>query len=84
MLFKRMFFKRKSSKVAAATVERAAPVVEPKTPAVEPAAPPPKPAIDAVGKLDVRALGRALWRRKRADHHSDPHRRRAGPGSRSR
>ena len=30
------------------------------------AAPTVQPALDADGELDVRALGRALWRRKRA------------------
>ena len=61
-----MFFKRKASKVAAATVERAAPSVNPAASATRPAAPPPNPAIQSDGELDVRALGRALWRRKRA------------------
>jgi uncharacterized protein involved in exopolysaccharide biosynthesis len=58
-----MLFKRKSAKVAAATVERT-PAVAPKTP--PPAAPVATPASEPAGELDVRSLGRALWRRKRA------------------
>jgi succinoglycan biosynthesis transport protein ExoP len=58
-----MLFRRKSAKVAAATVERAA---TPREPQAQPVNPPPKAAVDADGELDVRALGRALWRRKRA------------------
>jgi tyrosine-protein kinase Etk/Wzc len=54
-----MLFRRKSAKVAAATVERAVPAVEAK-------APPAQPATEPSGELDVRSLGRALWRRKRA------------------
>jgi uncharacterized protein involved in exopolysaccharide biosynthesis/Mrp family chromosome partitioning ATPase len=50
-----MLFRRKRAKVAAAPVE----------PAV-PAAPPVRQAVAEDGELDVRALGRALWRRKRA------------------
>ena len=57
-----MLFKRKASKVAAATVERAAPAARPAALPVEPTA----PATEPGGELDVRALGRALWRRKRA------------------
>src|SRR5262245_57537231 len=57
-----MLFGRKSAKVAAATVERAAPVREPPAEA----APAAKPAVDLDGELDIRSLGRALWRRKRA------------------
>ena len=58
-----MLFRRKSAKVAAATVERAAPAREPQAQA---AGSPVKPAVDADGELDIRSLGRALWRRKRA------------------
>jgi uncharacterized protein involved in exopolysaccharide biosynthesis len=58
-----MLFKRKSAKVAAATVERAVAAVEPKTPPATAAA---APATEPGGELDVRSLGRALWRRKRA------------------
>ena len=58
-----MLFKRKSAKVAAATVERTVPAVEPKAAPDKPAA---QPATEPSGELDVRALGRALWRRKRA------------------
>jgi uncharacterized protein involved in exopolysaccharide biosynthesis/Mrp family chromosome partitioning ATPase len=58
-----MLFKRKSAKLAAATVERTVPAVEPKGP---PATPAVRPATEAGGELDVRSLGRALWRRKRA------------------
>ena len=58
-----MLFKRKSAKVAAATVERTVPAVEPKAPPARPAA---QPATEPGGELDVRSLGRALWRRKRA------------------
>jgi len=54
-----MLFKRKAAKAAA-------PAVEPAVPAVAPAAPTARPAVDADGELDVRSLGRALWRRKRA------------------
>jgi uncharacterized protein involved in exopolysaccharide biosynthesis/Mrp family chromosome partitioning ATPase len=54
-----MLFRRKSAKVAAATVERAAPTREPQAQVVT-------PAVDADGELDIRSLGRALWRRKRA------------------
>src|SRR5579871_2046444 len=53
-----MLFKRKSAMPAAAAVEPTAPVA--------PAAPVARPAPDTDGELDVRALGRALWRRKRA------------------
>ena len=52
-----MLFRRKSAKVAAATVERAAPSREPQAQAVT-------PSLDADGELDIRSLGRALWRRK--------------------
>src|SRR5437016_797260 len=58
-----MLFRRKSAKVAAATVERAAATREPQPQPGNPAA---TAAGDADGELDVRALGRALWRRKRA------------------
>jgi uncharacterized protein involved in exopolysaccharide biosynthesis/Mrp family chromosome partitioning ATPase len=58
-----MLFKRKSAMVAAATVERAVPAAEPKAPPAKPAA---QPATEPGGELDVRSLGRALWRRKRA------------------
>jgi len=58
-----MLFKRKSAKVAAATVERT-PAAAPKTP--PPAVPVTAPASETGGELDVRSLGRALWRRKRA------------------
>ena len=56
-----MLFRRKSAKVAAATVERTPPTLEPRAQAVKPIV---KPAVDADGELDVRSLGRALWRRK--------------------
>ena len=58
-----MLFRRKSAKVAAATVERTAPTREPQAKTVGSTV---KPAVDADGELDVRSLGRALWRRKRA------------------
>src|SRR5882672_3973842 len=58
-----MLFRRKSAKVAAATVERAASPLEPQAQAVGSTA---SPAVDADGELDIRSLGRALWRRKRA------------------
>ncbi len=58
-----MLFKRKSARVAAATVERTVPAAEPKVPPTKPAAP---PAAEPAGELDVGSLGRALWRRKRA------------------
>jgi uncharacterized protein involved in exopolysaccharide biosynthesis len=58
-----MLFKRKSAKVAAATVERTVPAAEPKAPPARPAS---GPAPEPGGELDVRSLGRALWRRKRA------------------
>jgi uncharacterized protein involved in exopolysaccharide biosynthesis/Mrp family chromosome partitioning ATPase len=61
-----MLFKRRASRVAAATVERAAATAKPAAPAVEPAAPAAGPATEPGGELDVRSLGRALWRRKRA------------------
>ncbi len=56
-----MFFKRKAlaTKVTAAVRER--PVKERLA-----KAPPAKVAAEPEGELDVRALGRALWRRKRA------------------
>src|SRR5215470_4828273 len=54
-----MLFRRKAAKVAA-------PAVEPAITALEPAPPPARPAVDADGDLDIRSLGRALWRRKRA------------------
>jgi succinoglycan biosynthesis transport protein ExoP len=57
-----MWFRRKSAKVAAATVDRAVPA---RGPQAQPAKPTAKPAVDADGELDVRSLGRALWRRKR-------------------
>src|SRR4051812_47580884 len=57
-----MLFRRKSAKVSAATVERAAPGREPQAQV----GPTPRPAVDADGELDIRSLGRALWRRKRA------------------
>ena len=52
-----MLFKRKAAKVAAPVVQRA-------MPAIAPAAPTARPAVGADGDLDVRSLGRALWRRK--------------------
>jgi uncharacterized protein involved in exopolysaccharide biosynthesis/Mrp family chromosome partitioning ATPase len=58
-----MLFSRKSAKVAAATVERAAPAREAQDQAV---ASPARPAVETDGELDLRSLGRALWRRKRA------------------
>jgi polysaccharide biosynthesis transport protein len=62
-----MFFRRKASaaKVAAATV-RERPVKERPIKERPVTAPPVKPAPEPDGELDVRALGRALWRRKRA------------------
>src|SRR5215831_11316723 len=54
-----MLFRRKRAKVAAAPAEPAVEVA----PAVRP---PIQPAVAQDGELDVRALGRALWRRKRA------------------
>src|ERR1051326_7067239 len=57
-----MLFKRKAAKAGAPGAGPAAPAV----PAVAPAAPTARPAVDADGELDVRSLGRALWRRKRA------------------
>src|SRR5262245_34651702 len=60
-----MLFRRKAAKAAAPAVEPAVPAVEPAVPAVEPAAPTARPAVDADGELDIRSLGRALWRRKR-------------------
>jgi uncharacterized protein involved in exopolysaccharide biosynthesis/Mrp family chromosome partitioning ATPase len=57
-----MLFSRKSAKMAAATVERAGPPREPAAPSV----PSPAATADTDGELDVRSLGRALWRRKRA------------------
>jgi uncharacterized protein involved in exopolysaccharide biosynthesis len=57
-----MLFSRKSAKVSAATVERAAPRREPQPQSVSTAA---NPAVDEDGELDIRSLGRALWRRKR-------------------
>jgi len=59
-----MLFKRKSAKVAAATVERTVPAAAPKAP--PPGQPVAAPATEAGGELDMRSLGRALWRRKRA------------------
>jgi uncharacterized protein involved in exopolysaccharide biosynthesis len=62
-----MFFKRKSAKLAAATVERTVPPPEPKAPPVKPPVKPAaEPATEPAGELDVRSLGRSLWRRKRA------------------
>ncbi len=62
-----MLFRRKSAsksaKLAAATVERAVP---PREPQAETRTSPARPAVDPDGELDVRSLGRALWRRKRA------------------
>jgi len=58
-----MLFRRKSAKLAAVTVERAATTREPQARAVGSTA---SPAVDADGELDIRSLGRALWRRKRA------------------
>ncbi len=49
-----MFFQRKSAKLAAATASRSPAIVAAAAPAAEPD-----------GELDVGALGRALWRRKR-------------------
>src|SRR5262249_39082767 len=56
-----MLFKRKSAKMAAAAVGRsAAPAGGPAAPAARLA----EPAVATNGELDVRVLGRALWRRK--------------------
>jgi polysaccharide biosynthesis transport protein len=54
-----MFFRRKAARTAQATQAAAAAVRSAPRPA-------PNPAPDQEGELDVRALGRALWRRKRA------------------
>ena len=59
-----MLFKRKSARPAAAAVEPTAPAPAPAPAAA--AATAARPAVDTDGELDVRALGRALWRRKRA------------------
>src|SRR5579883_275119 len=63
-----MFFKRKSSAAEQATYVKApaapmqAPQPQPvRSPSV---APDIRPAVEPEGELDVRALGRALWRRK--------------------
>jgi uncharacterized protein involved in exopolysaccharide biosynthesis/Mrp family chromosome partitioning ATPase len=56
-----MFFKRKSSATRVTAAVRERPVKERPV-----KAPLPKVAAEPEGELDVRALGRALWRRKRA------------------